>query len=317
MSYFDPIIQVVFVALAAPYLLGLMIQVRSILEGRQGSGVSQVWRDLRKNFRKNTITPDGTTVFFSWAPYVYFGTALLVSTITPIVVSSLIGDPYADLFAIVGILLLGTVSLVLAGLDTGTAFGGMGASREMTILALVEPTILMSVYAVSIPMHSSNLGVIVEGLTRHPFQAVSPGNALAMVALVIVILAETSRLPIDNPHTHLELTMIHEAMILEYSGSRLALMEWAASIRLAVFLSLLANLSLPFEIASPGGSLLRSVVGLVAISLKVGLLGVAIASAEVFVAKLRLFRVPELLAGSFVISVLAVAGSFMFSIGLK
>lgn len=317
MSYLDLIIQVVFVALAAPLLLGLMVQVRSLLEGREGPGVGQVWRDLRKGFRKNNITPSGTTALFSWAPYVYFGTALLASAITPVLLSSLVGESYADLFALVGILLLGTVSLVLAGLDTGTAFGGMGASREMTILALVEPTILMSVYAVSIPVHSSNLGVIVQGLAHHPLQAVSPGNALAMAALVIVVLAETSRLPIDNPSTHLELTMIHEAMILEYAGPKLALLEWAAAIRLGVLLSLLANLFLPFGIAGPGGSLLDMAIGLVAISVKVGVFGAAIASAEVFIAKLRLFRVPELLAGSFVISVLAVAGSFLFSVGLR
>ncbi len=317
MSYLDLILQVVFVALVSPLLLGLMIQIRSLLEGRQGPGVGQVWRGVRKGFRKNDIIPNGTTIMFSGAPYVYFGAALLAGAITPVLFSPLIGGPYADLFALVGILLLGTVSLVLAGLDTGTAFGGMGASREMTILALVEPTVLMSVYAVSIPVHSTNLGVIVQGLMQHPLQAVSPGNALAMAALVIVVLAESSRLPIDNLSTHLELTMIHEAMTLEYAGPKLALLEWASAIRLAVFLSLLANLFLPFGIARPGGSLLGLAIAFVAIAVKVGVFGAAIAFTEVFMAKLRLFRVPELLAGSFVISVLAVAGSFLFTVGLR
>lgn len=317
MTYLYLILQAVLLALVSPFLLGMIGQIRSRLEGRKGPGIGQVRRDIRKYFRKNSIAPIGSTAVFSLTPYVYFGTAVLAAAITPIFVSSLISDTYADLFALVGILFLGTVSLILAGLDTGTAFGGMGASREMTILALVEPTILMSIYAVSIPSHSSNLTAIVRGLLVHPLQAFLPGNVLALAALAIVVLAETSRLPIDNPSTHLELTMIHEAMILEYAGPKLALLEWASAIRLGVFLSLLANLFLPFGIANLGGSFPDILIGLAAISLKVIFLGAAIGAAEVFIAKLRLFRVPELLAGSFVISVLAVAGSFLFSAGLR
>ena len=138
-------------------------------------------------------------------------------------------------------LFLGTVALTLAGIDTGTSFGGMGASREITIAALVEPTILLAVFALSIPAGSANLGALVDNTLTHPGQVLSLAGVLAFVALVIVIIAETGRLPVDNPATHLELTMVHEAMVLEYAGPRLALVEWAAAMRLTVLLALLAN----------------------------------------------------------------------------
>lgn len=175
----------------------------------------------------------------------------------------------------VGLLFLGTVALTLAGIDTGTSFGGMGASREITIAALVEPTILLAVFALSIPAGSANLGALVASTIDHPGHVVSLAGVLAFVALVIVIVAETGRLPVDNPATHLELTMVHEAMVLEYAGPRLALVEWAAGMRLTVLL----------------------------------------ATFEVFLAKLRLFRVPELLAGSFLLALLAVTAANFFTVG--
>src|SRR5699024_6063962 len=137
-------------------------------------------------------------------------------------------DPAADLFAVVGLLLIGTVAMALAGLDTGTAFGGMGASRGMTIAALVEPTLLLALFALSVPAGSTNLGAIVAVGAADPWRVLTPSAALALAALVVAILAESGRLPVDNPATHLELTMIHEAMALEYAGPRLALLEWAS-----------------------------------------------------------------------------------------
>ena len=177
------------------------------------------------------------------------GTTLLIAAIAPLVATGSPLDPVADLFAVVGLLFLGTVALALAGIDTGTAFGGMGASREITIAALVEPTILLAVFALSIPAGSANLGAIVANTLDHPGQVASLTGVLAFVALVIVIIAETGRLPVDNPATHLELTMVHEAMVLEYAGPRLALVEWASGMRLTVLLALLANLFLPWGIA--------------------------------------------------------------------
>jgi formate hydrogenlyase subunit 4 len=214
---------------------------------------------------------------------------------------------------VVGLLFLGTVALTLAGLDTGTAFGGMGSSREITIAALVEPTILLAVFALSIPGHSANLAAIVSATADHPGQLVSPGSLLAFVALAIVIIAETGRLPVDNPSTHLELTMIHEAMVLEYSGPKLALVEWASGMRLTVLLGLIANLFLPWGIAGADPSMLAILIGLVAISVKIALLAGVLATVEVFIAKLRYFRIPELLAGSFLLALLAVTASYFFA----
>ena len=223
--------------------------------------------------------------------------------------------PAADLFAVVGLLFLGTVALALAGIDTGTSFGGMGASREITIAALVEPTILLAVFALSIPAGSTNLGALVTNTIAHPGHVMSLAAVLAFVALVIVIVAETGRLPVDNPATHLELTMVHEAMVLEYGGPRLALVEWASGMRLTVLLALLANLFLPWGIAGAQPTALEVLAGVVAIAAKVAVLATLLATFEVFIAKLRLFRVPELLAGSFLLALLAVTAANFFTVG--
>ncbi len=304
-------VQVALVAAGAPLLVGVMRQVRARMEGRAGAGVGQPWRDLRKLLRKEPIAPRGTGLLFRAAPLVLASTALVVSAVIPIVTTESPMDGAADLFAVIALLALGTVFLALAGLDTATAFGGMGASREMVVLALVEPTILLSVFAVSARVGSTNLGEIVTTTLDDPQLVVSPVSLLAAVALAIVTIAETGRIPVDNPSTHLELTMIHEAMVLEYSGPDLALIEWASAMRLTVLLGLFANLFAPWGIA--GTSLLMLPVAVVAFSAKVVVLGGALAAGEVFMAKLRLFRVPELLAGSFVMALLAVAASFFLA----
>jgi formate hydrogenlyase subunit 4 len=309
-------LQAVAVLSGAPLVVGTMRQVRARLEGRAGAGVGQPLRDLRKLLRKQQVAPVGTTVVFTLAPVVVAGTALLIAGVAPLASTGSPLDPAADLFAIVGLLFLGTVALALAGLDTGTAFGGMGASRELTVAALVEPTILLAVFALSIPAGSSNLAVIVATTARRPEQVVSPSGLLAFAALAIVIIAETGRLPVDNPGTHLELTMLHEAMTLEYAGPRLALVEWASGMRLTVLLALLANLFLPWGVAGPHPSTGAVLVAFAALLLKVMVLATLLAVGEVFMAKLRLFRVPELLAGSFLLALLAVTTSYFLAPGI-
>ena len=304
-------VQVVVVVAGAPLLVGLMRQVRSILEGRAGAGIGQPWRDLRKLLRRAPATPTGTGWPFRLAPLLLVGTSLVLAAVVPLVSTASPLNHTADLFAVVGLLALGTVTLALAALDTGTAFGGMGASREMTILALVEPTILVAVFALSARVGSTNLAEIVTTTVHDPLRVASPASLLAAAALVVVVIAETGRLPVDNPATHLELTMIHEAMILEYAGSDLALLELAASMRLTILLGLLTSLFVPWGIAGAGLAALP--LALAAFVVKVAALGVALGAVEVFIAKLRLFRVPELLAGSFVLAVLAVASSFFLA----
>lgn len=304
--------QVLGVVAGAPVVVGVMRQVRARLEGRPGGGVGQPFRDLRKLLRKQRITPQGTTVVFSAAPVVVAGTTVLLAAIVPVITTASPLDVSVDMVAVVGVLFVGTVALALAGMDTGTAFGGMGASREITIAALVEPTILLAVFALSIPPQTTNLAAIVATTAAHPGQVVSPAGLLALMALVIVIIAETGRLPVDNPTTHLELTMVHEAMVLEYAGPQLAIVEWATGMRLTLLLALLANLFFPLGVAGAGSSVLAVLVASGAIAFKIVLLAALLAAGEVFLAKLRLFRVPELLAGSFLTALLAVTVSFFF-----
>ncbi|MEQ4721799.1 NADH-quinone oxidoreductase subunit H [Nonomuraea sp. B19D2] len=307
-----PLLQVILVVLGAPLLVGMMRQVRARLEGRAGAGVLQPWRDLRKLVRKQPITPDGTGWVFRMAPLVLAATALVAAAAVPLVSTESMAG-VSDLFAVVALLALGSVTLALGGLDTGTAFGGMGASREMTVLALVEPTILVSVFALSVRADSTDLGAIVGYTAEQPLTVVSPVSLLAAAALAIVTIAETGRIPVDNPATHLELTMIHEAMILEYAGPDLALIEWASAARLSVLLGLLASLFAPWGIVTAGAGVVAVLVAMVVLVVKVAVLGALLAAGEVFMAKLRLFRIPELLAGSFVMALLAVAASFFLA----
>jgi len=313
MTVLAGLLQAVLIVGMSPVLVGLMRQIRARLEGRAGPGISQPWRDLRKLLRKQPVTPRGTSEVFRAAPTVLVATTLVVAVVAPFITTTSALDPVADLFAVVALLALGAVAVALAGIDTGTAFGGMGASREMTILALVEPTLLVAIFALSVRVGSTNLSAIVTSTLQDPARVVSPASLLAAVALLVVVVAEAGRLPVDNPSTHLELTMVHEAMVLEYAGPDLALIELGSAMRLSVYLGLLANLFVPWgiatEVGTDGAGVLALAVGAAAFTVKVALLGAALAFTEVFLAKVRLFRVPELLAGSFLLALLAVTTS--------
>jgi formate hydrogenlyase subunit 4 len=304
------LLQVVGVLVGGPLLVGLMRAVRCRLEGRTGPPVRQPLLDLRKLARRERTTSDETSWVFPMAPLVLVGSTVVVAAIAPLLATDPAYGWSTDLFAVVFLLLLGSVALALGALDSGTAFGGMGASRAMTIGALSEPALLVAILALSVPARSSNLPAIVTGSLAHPLWLATPERLLALVAFVIVIVAESGRLPVDNPSTHLELTMIHEAMVLEYSGTDLALIKLGESMRLAVLIALFADLFVPWGIATAPGPI-HLLVGLATTVGKVAALGVGLAVFEVAVAKLRLFRVPELLAGAFVLSVLAVLSALV------
>ncbi len=306
------VLQVLLIMAGAPVLVALLRQVRARLEGRAGAGLGQPWRDLRKLFRKESIAPDGSTIVFAAAPAVALSSMVLIASAAPFITTTSPLDGVADLYAVVSLLLVASIALALAGLDTGSAFGGMGSSRTVTVAALAEPTLLVAGFALAVQVGSSNLSSLVEHGQRLPGTIFSPAGLLAAVALWIVVVAEAGRLPVDNPSTHLELTMIHEATILEYAGPDLALVELGSAMRLAVLLGLWGNLFLPWGVATtagPGALLLGALVFVV----KVAVLGAVLAASEVFMAKWRLFRVPELLAGSFLFSVLAVSSSFFLA----
>ena len=303
------VIQVLVVTAAAPLLVGVLRTLKARLVGRRGPRVLQPYANLAKLFRKEAVVSTTTSWIFRVTPYVLFSTMVTAALIVPLLLARPVLD-FAGLVLLMYLFVLGTFFLALAGLDAGSAFGGMGGSREVAVAALAEPTIMVAILALALRAETTNLGAIVERFARDPLLAANPGHLLAFSALFIVMLAETGRLPVDNPATHLELTMIHEAMVLEYSGHYLALVEWAAAMKLFLFMTLLANLFLPWGMPATAAPL-TILVGLIVLAAKLAVLTVGLALLESTVAKLRLFRVPELLAGSFALALLSVLSVFL------
>ena len=295
---------------AAPGVIGLVRWIKARLQGRRGAPFWQPYLDLRRLFRQEVIVAPSTSWIFRAAPAVLFGCMIVVSLLVPMLAAPLPLDGAGDLVVVVYLLLLGTFVLSLAGLDPGSAFGGMGSSREMTIASLAEPTVALAIFGLGVTAGSTNLGQIVARTLENPARVLGPGHLMAFAALYIVMLAETGRLPVDNPATHLELTMIHEAMVLEYSGRYLALVEWASWMKFFIFLSLLSNLFLPAGVAATLTPAALA-ISLAALLLKILVLAVSVALLETQVAKLRLFRVPELLSVSFLLALLAVTSSVL------
>jgi formate hydrogenlyase subunit 4 len=309
-TWWFEVFEALFAVALAPGLAGLIRWIKARLQSRLGAPPWQPYRELAKLFRKEAVVSHNASWLFRFAPYVVFASTLTIVFLIPLLIVPRRFDTFGDLFVVVYLLLLGTFWLALAGLDAGSAFGGMGSSRDVTVAALAEPSTATAIFSLALGAGSTNLGAIVVGTLNEPWAALTPGHLLAFAALSVVAVAETGRLPVDNPSTHLELTMIHEAMILEYSGKYLAMLEWAGWLKLFVFMSLLANLFFPWGISTtltPGG--LGSAV--IALLLKLALLAVVLAVVETRVAKLRLFRVPELLAISFVLALLAITSSFL------
>lgn len=303
------LIQLLIVALGAPLLAGLIRKIKARLQGRRGAGLLQPYRDLRKLLGKETVVSENTSWIFRFTPYLQVAVMLLSALFMPVLTVHTPLGFLGNIIVLMYLFLLGTFFLALAGLDAGSAFGGMGSSREMIIAALAEPTVMIAIVAIALRVGSTSLDEIVRRGASESMLLLNPGHLLAFIALFIVTLAETGRLPIDNPSTHLELTMIHEAMILEYSGPYLALIEWASAMKLFLYLTLLGNLFFPWGVAMSNSVTALSLAGVVLLA-KVGLLAVIIAVLETSVAKLRLFRVPELLSGSFMLALLAVASFF-------
>jgi formate hydrogenlyase subunit 4 len=307
---FGAVLQGLVVALAAPLVVGLIRWLKARLVGRRGASPWQPYRDLAKLFGKEPVISATSSWVFRLTPYLLAATMLVAALVVPVITSRPALGFAGNAILLMALFLLGTFFLALAGLDAGSAFGGMGASREVAVAALAEPTVIVAIFALAMRADTIDLGGMVERLGREPSLALNPGHLLAFAALFIVMLAETGRLPVDNPATHLELTMIHEAMVLEYSGRYLALVEWASAMKLFLFMTLLANLFMPWGVPV---AIAPSTIagGLVALAVKLTLLSVALALIETAVAKLRLFRVPELLAGSFALALLSVMAVFL------
>jgi len=301
--------QAVLVGAAAPLLVGLIRLVKARLQGRRGASPLQPYRDLRKLLAKEVVVSETTSWIFRATPFLLAAIMLVIAGGIPLLVTRPAFGFTGNIVLVMYLLLLATFFLALAGLDAGSAFGGMGASREVVVAALAEPTVILAIFSLALHAGTTNLGGIVERLAAERLLALHPGHLLAFVAFFVVMVAETGRLPVDNPATHLELTMIHEAMVLEYSGRYLALVEWAGGMKLFLFLALLANLFIPWGVPATGASP-AILLAIAALAVKLVALAALVGVLESMVAKLRLFRVPELLSGSFVLALLSVASFF-------
>ena len=304
--------QTALLLLLAPLMSGLIRNWKAKLHNRRGPRVWQPYSDLIKFFRKDMVVSEHASWVFPFAPYVVFVSALLAGLMVPMLTAQAPLSLFGGVLAVVGLLALGRFFLALGGLDPGSAFGGMGSSREMTIAAIAEPAMMLAIFTVAIGAGSTDLSRIVQASQGPVWKLFNPTHAMAFVALFIVLLAETGRIPVDNPATHLELTMIHEAMLLEYSGRHLALMEWGASIKQLVLMTLLANVFLPVGIATTASPAALG-LGALAFAAKLLVLAAEVVLVETTNAKLRLFRVPDLLSAAFVLAMLALMSTFLFS----
>jgi formate hydrogenlyase subunit 4 len=296
------IIQTGLLVLGAPFLAGWVKWVKCKLQCRQGPPPWQPYRDLAKLFRKEVVLSEQASPVFRITPYLIFSVTALAGSVMPMVAVGLPTSAIADVIVLVGFFALSRFFLALAGMDVGTSFGGMGSSREVTVSSLAEPAMLLAVFTLAMSVSSTNLATMIRHLLISPFQ-LYPSFVFAGMGLLLVTIAECGRIPVDNPSTHLELTMIHEAMILEYTGRHLALMEWAAMLKMMIYGVLIANLFIPWGVAlelAPSAL----AIGLGAITVKLLLLGMILAVAETVLAKMRLFRVPQFLGFAFILSLL-------------
>jgi formate hydrogenlyase subunit 4 len=305
------IAQTLLAILLAPLLMGWVNQCRAWLQGRQAPPITQPYRTLRKLFHKDAVIANNASPLFRFAPYMIFACMALAAGIVPSVVNDLPFSLEADVIVLVGILALARVFLALAAMDAG-AFGSLGARREMLVSFLAEPALLMVFFTASLISQSTELPVIVETLAHSEF-AIYPSLAFAAVAFWMISVAENARIPVDNPTTHLELTMIHEAMILEYSARHLALIEWAVALKLFTYSVLGIALFLPWGIAGQG-DLGAMPLALLAMLVKLALGGAALSVLEAISAKVRLFRAPEFLGTAFLLAVLGMLIHFLLEV---
>jgi formate hydrogenlyase subunit 4 len=296
--------QMLLVLVLAPLLTGFVRRVKARLLRRQGPPLLQPYRDLVRLMRKDVVLADNASWLFRANPYIIFAGTWVAASLVPTFGSGLMFSWSADLIAIIA--LLGSVRffLALAGMDVGTAFGGIGSSREVMIASLAEPAILITVFAVAMIAGSTQLSTIAEFMGSSAV-GLPVSLGLALVALTIVAIAENGRIPVDNPATHLELTMVHEAMVLEYSGRHLALIDLSSQLKLLLYLSLIACMFMPWGAAAPEAGVRSLTIGAATYIAKLSACGLALAVLETSIAKMRVFRIPEFLGAALMLALLA------------
>jgi len=297
-------LQLLLVLALAPLLTGIVRKVKARLTAKRGPAFTQPYRDLLRLLRKEVVLAPNASWLFRVSPYLIFTAVWLAAAIVPTFTTGLLVSRTADLIALVALLGTARFALALAGMDIGTSFGGIGSSREMMIASLAEPAMLMVTFTVALLVRSTSLPHIAEFMVSQPV-GIRISLFLGLISLVMVAIAENARIPVDNPATHLELTMVHEAMILEYSGRHLALVEAASMVKLLLYLSLIAAVFLPWgmDIGEFGARAIA--VGLGAYAVKLGIGAVLLGVFETSIAKMRVFRLAEFLGGAFLLGILA------------
>lgn len=298
------LIQLLAIIVLAPLLSGMIKKIKAFFQIRKGPSIFQPYYDIAKLLRKDSVVSQNVSWIFHAAPIISFSAVLAAGLLIPIYITGLPFSFAGDLIAVIYLFALARFFIALASLDAGSSFGGMGGSREMFVAALVEPALMLSIFAVALNVGSTNLSYISATVSSMGLDALSPYQLLAFVALFIIAIAETARIPVDNPATHLELTMIHEAMILEYSGRQLAIVELGAMVKQLLIFTLLANIFFPWGIATEAGAG-AMIIALILYCVKIAILGTVMAMVETSTAKWRLFRLPELLSMSLMLSFLA------------
>ncbi len=289
----------------APLVRGVIARIKATIQRRHGASVWRPYTDLRKLFRKQDLVPPTASSLFRFAPVVLFVASVTASAFLPVLHGSALLGVSGDFIMLVYLLAIGRFFLMLGAMDGGSSFGGMGASREALVSTLAEAPLLLSLTAVAILARTPTLAGIVQSTLQHGVFQLSAVHALAFGALVVVALAEAGRIPVDNPTTHLELTMIHEGMVLEYSGPSLALIEWAAAIKLTLLIALLAGVFVPWGMVT-GFSVLGLGIAALMFLMKLTIAALAIAVVESSVAKLRMYLVPDFLGVASALAILAV-----------
>ena len=295
--------QMALVLLLAPLLTGFVRKVKARLLRRQGPSIVQPYRDLLRLLRKEVVLAENASWLFRVAPYLIFAATWVAAALIPTFATGLLFSWTADLIAIVALLGSARFFLALAGMDVGTSFGGIGASREMMIAALAEPAMLLIVFTLALVAGSTQLSTVAEFMSWSQV-GLRVSLGMALVALIMVAIAENARIPVDNPATHLELTMVHEAMVLEYSGRHLAMIELAASLKLLLYISLIACVFVPWGLAAPGAPARAYALAAAAYAGKLVAGGFLLAVFETAVAKMRVFRVPDFLGAALMLGLL-------------
>ena len=308
-SFTIEVVQFLLLLFAAPAFTGWVKTVKCRMQGRSYAGICQPYRDIAKLFAKDVILAENASWIFRVTPYIVFGVTVMIGGIIPLISVDLPFAATADVIALVMLFAIIRFFTALAGMDIGTAFGGMGSSREMTIASLAEPAMLMAIFTVSLAGKSTSLTHMVSVMAHGEF-VLRPSLAFALLAFIMVHLTETGRVPVDNPSTHLELTMIHEAMLLEYSGRHLALIEWATMMKLFLYSALGIAVFCPWGIAA-SGDLVALLVGAALLAAKLAVLGVIMVLIETGLAKMRLFRLTEYLGGAFLLATLGMLSFFI------